>query len=180
VDVVTEADRTVRLAELRAGDRDQAAAAEAAKRNEGFVQVYDKGWRRIRELIQANPQAARLYAYLAQHIDPACGAVVASQELLAEELGVSRRTIIRHAAYLEEVGALVKIKVGGLVWAYALDPTEVWRSWEDKKATAAFITRTLVKRQDRANGHVKRRLMVMLGQPELPLVETGDKPPFLR
>jgi len=175
MDVVTDADRRVRLAELRAGDRDQEAAAEAAKRNEGFVQVYDKGWERIRALIQANPQAARLYAYFAQYIDPACGAVVASQELLAEELGVSRRTIVRHVAYLENVGALVKIKVGGVVWAYALDPTEVWRSWDDKKATAAFITRTLVKRQDRANGHVKRRLMVMLGQPEIPGLAEGGR-----
>ncbi|WP_232744893.1 helix-turn-helix domain-containing protein, partial [Haemophilus influenzae] len=37
----------------------------------------------------------KLYSFLAEHIDPTCGAVVADQQFLAEKLGVSRSTIIR-------------------------------------------------------------------------------------
>ena len=59
---------------------------------------------------------------LAEHIDPSCGAVVVSQDVLAEMVGVSERTIRRATAYLEEVLALVRIRVSGSVYAYALDP----------------------------------------------------------
>ncbi|TMQ79103.1 helix-turn-helix domain-containing protein, partial [Escherichia coli] len=36
-----------------------------------------------------------MYSFLAEHIDPTCGAVVADKQFLAEKLGVSRNTIIR-------------------------------------------------------------------------------------
>ena len=85
------------------------------------MQVYPQGWQRIRSLM-SNPTAAKVYAVLAEHIDPSCGAVVVSQDVLAEMVGVSERTIRRATAYLEEVLALVHIRVSGSVYAYALDP----------------------------------------------------------
>lgn len=169
--VVTDADRKQRLADFAAADRRREEEAEEAKKNRGFVQVYPKGWDRLRRLINDNPAAARIYAFLAEHIDGDAGAVVVSQDVLAQEFGIHRVTVNRHISYLEKAGALVKIRVGGAVYAYALDPEEVWRSWDDKKELAAFTTKTLVRKADKGNGQVRRKLKVMMGQPELPLGE---------
>ena len=167
--VATDEQRALRQLEMRSEDRDAALRDEAAKKNREFVQVYPKGWRRLQDLIQKNPPAARVYAFLAEHIDGVAGAVVVSQEVMANALGVHIRTIQRQTAWLEEAGALVRIKVGVGVYAYALDPSEVWRSWDDRKEEAAFLTRTLVRKSDAANREVRRKLKVMIGEPELPL-----------
>ena len=161
IEVATDAQRTARLAELRAQDRDAEAAAARGRKNEGFVQVYKPGWNRLQTLIQQSPQAARVYAFLAEHIDGVCGTVVVSQKILAEELGVHFRTIRRQTLFLEEQGALVRIRIGAGVYAYCLNPNEVWRSWDTQKKHAAFVTRTLVSKKDRENGKVDRRLRLM-------------------
>ena len=164
VDVVTQQDRVVRLAEFAAQDRDEAAQEDAARRqNKDFTQVYPKGWRRLQALIRTNPALARVYAFLAEHIDGTCGAVVVTQEIMAAELGVHVRTIKRQTRALEDDGAIVRIKVGTGVYAYALDPEEIWKSWDDAKDLAAFRTRTLVKKSDRENGTVRRKLKTMVG-----------------
>ena len=148
-----------------AQETDRAAAEEAARRsNRDFTQVYSKGWMRLRRLINTNPSAARVYAFLAEHVDGVCGAVVVSQDVLADALEVHVRTIKRLTKALEDEGAIVRIRVGTGVYAYALDPTEVWKSWDDKKPHAAFTTRTLVRKQDRENSTVKRKLKVMIGE----------------
>lgn len=181
LDVVTDRDRVLRLRELAMEDaaqqRDrevaQAAALERSRTgNSGFVQIYPKGWRRLHKLIQEYPAGARVFAFLAENISGTEGAVVCSQEFLADALGVHERTIRRITQRLEKEKALVRIRVAGSVYAYCLDPSEVWRSWDDKKPYAAFTTKTLVKKSDRENGHVKRSLKVMLAEPEFPL--TGE------
>lgn len=153
--------------ESRARQRDyiaQEARKEEEDRtgNRDFVQVYPAGWQRLRSLLDWNPNAAKLWSFLAEHIDGVCGAVVVSQEVLAEELGVSIITIKRHTKALEERGALARIKVGTGVYAYALDPNDVWKAWDKQKKTAAFVTKTLVKKADAENGIVRRRLSAML------------------
>ena len=49
--------------------------------------------------------AIGLYSFFAEHIDPTCGAVVCDQQFLANQMGVSTRTIRRWLDYLEEKGA---------------------------------------------------------------------------
>ena len=88
--------------------------------------------------------ALRLYSFLAEHIDPSCGAVVADQQFLADKMGVNRSTIIRWLNYLESKNALVRIPVAGKVCAYALDPHEVWKGYNTSKDYSAFVTKTLV------------------------------------
>lgn len=153
--------------------------AEEGKRNRGFTQIYPRGWARLRELIQHQPTAARLYAFLAENIDDS-GSVTAAQSVLADCLDVSEITIRRQTKWLEDHGAIVRIRVGNGVYAYALDPEEIWSTWDSKKDHAVFRTKTLVKKGDRENAHVKRKLNVMLresrGEPELPLHDpiTGE------
>lgn len=167
--VASDDQRADRRRTLDAQDREQAAREAAEQRaNRGFAQVYPKGWQRLRWLMREWPMAAQLYAFLGEHMDPSAGAVVCSQELLAQELDCHVRTIRRITKWLDEdVGAVVRIKVGAGVYGYALDPDEVWKSWNSAKEYAAFRTKTLARKKD--NGDVRRRLQVMLdGQDELP------------
>ena len=83
--------------------------------------------------------------------------MVCDQQFLANQMGVSTRTIRRWLDYLEEKGALVRIPVAGKVCAYALDPHEVWKGYNTSKDYSAFVTKTLVNK----DGEIKRRIMAM-------------------
>ena len=152
----TEEQRKKRLKELEKLNKE----SESHPKNNGpFTQVYQKGWERIRELSKDKQGvvAIPLYSFLAEHIDPSCGAVVADQQFLADKLGVSRSTIKRWLNYLESKNALVRIPVAGKVCAYALDPHEVWKGYNTSKNYAAFVTKTLVNK----DGDIQRRIMAM-------------------
>ncbi|MGU0126611.1 helix-turn-helix domain-containing protein [Klebsiella pneumoniae] len=106
----TEEQRKKRLKELEKLNKE----SESDPKNNGpFTQVYQKGWERIRELSKDKQGvvAIPLYSFLAEHIDPSCGAVVADQQFLADKLGVSRSTIKRWLNYLESKNALVRLHV---------------------------------------------------------------------
>lgn len=146
---------------------------EEAKKNSRFTQVSPKGWERVRELLMDKQgiSALKLYSFLAEHIDPSCGAVVADQQFLADKMNVSRTTIIRWLNYLESKNALVRIPVAGKVCAYALDPHEVWKGYNTTKDYAAFRTKTLVN----TDGDIKRRIMAMFSTPDARQGIEGDK-----
>ena len=138
-----------------------------ARKNRNFTQVYPLGFQRLRAMMRENPGAASLYTFFAEHIDASIGAVLCDHAFLAEQMGVSTRTIGRWIKYLEEdAGVVVKIPVAGRVCAYALNPNEVWKGYDTSKDYAAFATKTLVSK----DGKVGRRLKLMAsGQQELPL-----------
>ena len=154
-----KADDEVKEEEKRRGDSD-------------FIKVYPRGWETLRKLIDNYPPAAKVYAFLAQHIDAGAGAVVASQALMSESLEMSERTIRRIIKYLEDNDALVKIRLQGNLYAYALNPEQVWKSWKDNKDYAAFNTRTLARNKD--NTDIKHRLNVMLKSRNMPLLDGLD------
>lgn len=145
------------------------------KKNKNFTQMYPKGFDRVIAIIEEYPLAAKLYMFLAKHIEPGTGAVVASQDLLANELNVSVRSIQRATKWLDENNVVLKIRLGaGSVYAYCLDPDEVWKSWDTTKKYAAFNTKTLARHQD--NGDIKRRLQVMLKGKNPSDVKTETQP----
>lgn len=168
---ITQELRTARI------ERDVEKRDDLSRENRRFTQVYPKGWSRLQHLIRTNPSAARLYALLAEHMDPQGGVVVAAQTVLAEMLNVNERTVRRLTKALEEQNAIVRIRVSAGTYAYALDPSEVWKAWDVMKDHAVFRTKTLVSKSG-DNGAVKRRLQVMIremqGEPELPLNEDFD------
>lgn len=170
------------MAERLAAGRDEKISDEEKRRmNDGFVQVYSKGWARMRELLRETKSQAPLllYTFIAEHMDADGGVVVADQETICEAIGVSRTTLWRAITFLEERNALLRIVVGGSVSAYALDPSEIWRSWDSAKERAVFRTRTVVRTSAQSD-QVKRRMMVMIkeraGEPELPLDEPDHDP----
>jgi transcriptional regulator with XRE-family HTH domain len=161
--IATERQCELRAADLARDDAERLRELEEARKNKGFTQTYAKGWKRIRELAKGNAGAVGLYSFFAEHIDPSCGAVLADQQFLADQMCVSRSTISRWLSYLEGEHALVRIPVAGRVCAYALDPREVWKGYNTSKEYAAFVTRTLVNK----DGDIQRRIMSMFSGQEI-------------
>ena len=124
------------------------------------------------DIINENPKAAILYNFLAEHAAPDTGAVVVSQQILADRLGVSRMTISRHIKYLEKKHVVLKISLSGGVCAYALDPEMVWKSWSTNKEYATFKTQTLVKKIDLEKNEIHRKLNVMMKEQKKKIEET--------
>ena len=153
----TETQRKPRVSNLNSTESEEFERQETAKKNSCFTQVYSNGWNRLRGIIKQNPAAASLYSFFAEHIDPNCGAVVCDQKFLADKMNVSVRTVQRRLKFLEEQRALVRIPVAGKVCAYALNPHEVWKGYNNAKDYAAFVTKTLVNK----DGEIRRRIMSM-------------------
>ena len=107
--------------------------------------------------------------------------MVCDQQFLANQMGVSTRTIRRWLDYLEEKGALVRIPVAGKVCAYALDPHEVWKGYNTSKNYSAFVTKTLVNKDGEIktpdNGYVFRRGEQSKASSEATLDGSGHSPP---
>ena len=85
----------------------------------------------------------------------------AISSFLANQMGVSTRTIRRWLDYLEEKGALVRIPVAGKVCAYALDPHEVWKGYNTSKRLLSLCYQDISEQGWRNktpdNGYVFRR-----------------------
>ena len=161
VNVSTLEDRFQRFIQLVDERLNEEKENHNEKKNKNFVQMYPRGFDRAIEIIEEYPLAARLYMFLAKHIEPGTGAVVASQQLLADELNISVRSVQRATKWLDKNNVVLRVKLGGgSIYAYCLDPDEVWKSWNTTKKYAAFNTKTLARNKD--NGDIKRRLMVML------------------
>lgn len=108
--------------------------------NNGFTQIYNKGWKRIVELSSNNKSSPiGLYAFFAEYIDSACGAVVCDQQFLADHFNVTTRTIRNWLNFLESKNAILRIPVTGRVCAYALDPHEVWKGYNTAKLYAHML-----------------------------------------
>ena len=167
--VSTTEKRLQRFMELINERLDEEVENRERKKNKDFVQMYEKGFDRVISIIEKYPLGAKIYMFLAKHIEPGTGAVIASQQLLADELGISVRSVQRGTKWLDENNVVLRLKLGaGSIYAYCLDPSEVWKSWNSGKKYAAFNTKTLARYED--NGDIKRRLMVMLkGKAELNL-----------
>lgn len=154
--VCTDEQRRIRQDDLREKEEQE----QEDRKNRGFTQVYARGWQRVRMLSRENSGAAGLYAFFAEHIDPSCGAVVCDQQFLADQFGVTTRTIRNWLNYLETKKAVLRIPIAGRVCAYALDPHEVWKGYDTSKSYAAFVTKTLVNQ----DGEIRRRIKSMFSQ----------------
>lgn len=154
-------ENNARMRDYEAEDAKREEEEEKKKRNKGFTQVYGKGFQRLQSLISKKPNAAKLWLLLAEKMD-GYGALVASQDTLAEYLDLSSRTVRRLTQDLEDENALFRIRVGNGVYCYALDPEEVWKAWNSSKETAIFHTKTLVSKKDRENNTIDKRLALLM------------------
>ena len=147
---------------MREIDLERAKEAQERRedqKNSKFTQVSPKGWERIRELSKDKQGVAAiaLYSFLAEHIDPTCGAVVAEQQFLADKLNVSRSTIKRWLNYLEAKKCGSKNPSCRQRLRLCARPHEVWKGYNSSKGYAAFVSKTLVN----VDGDVQRRIVAM-------------------
>lgn len=136
----------------------------AARENSNFTQVYEGGWNKLNKLLQECPKAARFWVFLAEHIDTS-GALVATQAVLGSAMGgVSTKTIQRWSEHLEERNSLIRIPLQGGMYAYALNPEEVWKAYDKDKEFAVFNTRTLVSTSGLGAKIIRRKIKVMMAE----------------
>jgi len=148
---------SARISENKAADREDERRREEDRKNNNFTQVYPQGWETMKKLAGENPGAFRMYAFLAENIDSSCGAVVCDQTFLSNQFEVTVRTVQRWLNYLEENDCVIRIPVAGRVCAYALNPHQVWKGYNNGKDYAAFVTKTLVNK----DGEIQRRIQAM-------------------
>lgn len=172
--IFDDAEAKARARDREVEDQKKKEADEREKKNDNFTQVYHKYWRFMSEIINDNPKAAILYNFLAEHAAPDTGAVVVSQQILADHLNVSRMTISRHIKYLESKHVVLKITLSGGVCAYALDPEMIWKSWSTNKRYATFKTQTLVKKIDLEKNEIHRKLNVMMKEQKKKIDENDE------
>lgn len=122
-----------------------------------FTKVYNRGWKTLGH-IASNPMAMRVYAFLAEHADHH-NAVVCSIQLMAKQLGVNGRTIIRATTWLKENHHLV---VGKIATAnvYILNCDDLWKTYEDQKRYCGVSARALIDKSE--NKAMKRRIEEMV------------------
>jgi len=136
----------------------------ASRENRNFTQIYDLGWRKLNRLIQHAPSVARFWVFLAEQIDTS-GVVVATQATLTKAMGVrSTKTIQRWSEALEYHGSLVRIPLSGGVYAYALNPEEVWKAYDKDKEYAAFNTKTMRNIRGVGIPQVRRNVKILMNE----------------
>ncbi len=169
--IITDNQCYIREQQLKELNQQETKNHTEVRKNKSFTQIYPMGWKRLIALAKGNQAAFELYTFFAEHIDSSCGAVIAEQAFLAKHMNVSIRTIQRYLKYLEENNAIIRIPIAGHIYAYALDPYEVWKGYDTNKEYAAFVTKTLVNN----DGDIKRRIVSMFS-PEKQAELTEQKP----
>jgi hypothetical protein len=136
----------------------------ASRENRNFTQIYDRGWRKLNGLLQESPSVARFWVFLAEQIDTS-GVVVATQATLAKAMGVrSTKTIQRWSEALENHHSLVRIPLSGGVYAYALNPEEVWKAYDKDKEYAVFNTKTMKNTMGVGVPQIRRKVKILMDE----------------
>ena len=137
---------------------------KVSRENRNFTQVYERGWSKLNILLQECPRAARFWVFLAEQIDTS-GALIATQGALAKAMGVkSTKTIQRWSETLENHRSLVRVPLSGGVYAYALNPEEVWKAYDKDKEFAIFNTKTLVNTMGLDAARIRRKIKILMDE----------------
>ena len=135
-------------------------------KNTAFTKIYDRGWQRILDLIQTDPNAARLWAFLVRNAGYD-NVIVCSMFVLSDELKLHRRTLSNKVKFLQKIGAMKVAKIG-TANAYILNPDETWMTSEEFKnfhriSAQALIGRSENRKADGCSERFKKRMTHMVG-----------------
>jgi len=133
-----------------------------SRENRNFTQIYDRGWQKLNVLLQHAPSIARFWVFLVEQMDTS-GVVVATQRTLAGAMGVrSTKTIQRWSEALEKQRSLVRVPLTGGIYAYALNPEEVWKAYDKDKEYAVFNTKSMANTKSHAGPQVRRKIKILM------------------
>lgn len=138
------------------------ATAMTRSKKPSFSKVYrPEGWKGIVEMSE-NPLALRLFAFLCTNCDH-LNAVVASVELLAEELNCHVRSVRRAAKWLEEHSHIAICRIG-TANCYIVNAQEVFHNLDKYQNYVAISSKALTKK----DSTLRRRLTHLIqGQGDL-------------
>lgn len=131
-----------------------------------FVKVYQSGFDRLERLVghPSGPIVVRMWTFLVRYAGRE-NALVASNEVIADCLGVGVRTVKRGIAALKETGAIEVYKLA-TANCYVLSPEEVYRDREETKQFTSFRVRALVG--FKKNPDLRASVDAVPRQPHLP------------
>jgi DNA-binding transcriptional MocR family regulator len=165
------------------GKKSVGQAAEPKPRT--WVQTERAAHEAWSQLMTEAPAAAKLAHVLCSRLDPSNNAVVASQRVLAELMGVHRSTVVRAAADLERRRWIQRVQLGGKggATAYVINDRVAWaRRRDDMPRTSLFSAQVIASESEQEAGAVEdqtplRRIpMLMKGEEAIPS-GPGEPPP---
>ena len=130
--------------EIRKDEND--AEQEERKKNSNFSMIFDHGGSTtLREVAKKSGQAIALFFWMIENMDRQ-GAVVVSNDTLAEALGIVRQNVSRALNTLREHGVIWSLKKG--ITVHCVNPEIAWRSTEDGKQFALFHAQVIASKTE--------------------------------
>ncbi len=109
---------------------------EVKRVNANFVQLYDDNLDLIMLMTKENPTALSIFLWIVKYMDNR-NALVASQQAIAENLGLHKNTVYLAIKYLKEKSALSVLRSSN-THIFALNAQIVWRDTAESKRFAHF------------------------------------------
>ena len=115
---------------------------EVKRVNANFVQLYDDNLDLIMLMTKDNPTALSVFLWVVKYMDNR-NALVASQQAIADSLGLHKNTVYLAVKYLREMKALTVLRSSNTN-IFALNAQIVWRDTADAKRFAHFDAKVYV------------------------------------
>ncbi len=119
---------------------------EVKRVNANFVQLYDDNLDLIMLMTKENPTALSIFLWIVKYMDSR-NALVASQQAIAENLGLHKNTVYLGIKYLKEKSALTVLRSSN-THIFALNAQIVWRDTAESKRFAHFDAKVYVSESE--------------------------------
>lgn len=119
---------------------------EIKRVNANFVQLYDDNLDLIMLMTRENPTALSIFLWIVKYMDNR-NALVASQQAIADSLGLHRNTIYLAIKYLKEKSALTVLRSSN-THIFALNAQIVWRDTAESKRFAHFDAKVYISESE--------------------------------
>lgn len=119
---------------------------EVKRVNANFVQLYDDNLDLIMLMTKENPTALSIFLWIVKYMDNR-NALVASQQAIAESLGLHKNTVYLAVKYLREKSALTVLRSSN-THIFALNAQIVWKDSVESKRYAHFDAKVYVSESE--------------------------------
>ncbi|RYE04787.1 MAG: helix-turn-helix domain-containing protein [Rickettsiaceae bacterium] len=126
---------------------------EVKRVNANFVQLYDDNLDLIMLMTKENPTALSIFLWIVKYMDSR-NALVASQQAIAESLGLHKNTVYLAIKYLKEKSALTVLRSSN-THIFALNAQIVWRDSAESKKFAHFDAKVYVSESEQQEEEIK-------------------------
>jgi hypothetical protein len=156
-------------------DRIDQKTGEMTRVNANFTQLYDDQLDLIILMTKENPTALTVFLWIVKFMDDR-NALVASQQTIADALGLHKNTVYLAVKYLKEKKALIVLRSSNTN-VFAMNAQIVWRDSADAKRFAHFDAKVYVsefeqhEEKDQAEGPLFSSQLVAHAVPKKPKKE---------